>query len=96
MLVKTAVALKPSSGAKLAAALLLAMAAGTKAAEDCTAARTYGQQPKQEEQGLLMVLMLAVTLLLTGVAVGCRLRGKFDEVTLQQVKTRAVQVQTPL
>ncbi len=34
-LVKTALALKPSNGAKLAAAILVAMAAGTEAAEDC-------------------------------------------------------------
>ena len=62
-----------------------------------SAVQPYAQQQlQQEERGLLVILMLVVALLLLGFAVGWRLRGKFDEVTLKKVNTREVQVQTPV
>ncbi len=86
LLAKTASALRPNSGAKFAAALLTAMAAGAKVAEDCTVVQSYAQQ-QPEERGLLMMAMLAITLLLE---VGWRLRGKFDEMNQMKVKTRSI------
>ena len=47
---------------------------------------------KSEE--FLLVWLIAVILLAIGVAVGWRLRGKFDEMRKGAKKTRAVQVQS--
>jgi hypothetical protein len=69
------------------------MAAVTNAAEDCSVVvKPYVKQKQREEQGLLTILTLAVTLLMMGVAVGWRIRGELDRMKLTKVTTRTVQV----
>ncbi len=66
-LMETALALRPSSGAKMAAAILTTMVASTGA----PFARRHA-----EEQSTWWIRVIAVILMVIGVVVGWRLRGE--------------------